>query len=46
MLWREVVSEKEVIDNYMEFIEEVAEPNVPKYLFGHSLGGLYAARMN
>jgi alpha-beta hydrolase superfamily lysophospholipase len=46
MLWREVVSEKEVIDNYMEFFEEVAIPNVPKYIFGHSLGGLYAIRMS
>jgi len=45
MLWREVVNEKEVIDNYMDFFEEVAIPNVPKYIFGHSLGGLYATRM-
>lgn len=45
MLYREVVNEKEVIDNYMEFFEEVAIPNVPKYIFGHSLGGLYATRM-
>ena len=29
----------------MEFFEEVAVPEVPKYIFGHSLGGLYAMRM-
>ena len=44
-LWRETVDEKKVIDNYMEFFEEVAIPDVPKYIFGHSLGGLYATRM-
>ena len=45
MKWREIVDENEVIKSYTDFFEEVSEPGIPKYIVGHSLGGLYAMRL-
>ena len=44
--FREKVNEKEIMKEYMDFFDEVENPdNVPRFLVAHSLGALYAARL-
>ena len=44
--FREKVNEKEILEEYWKFFDEIEQPdNVPRFLFGHSLGALYATRL-
>ena len=49
---RQHIDEKEIIENYWQFIEQINEEyksnlgiELPRFIVGHSIGSLYALRL-